>query len=567
MTRSELERLIADLRQHAAEPTTVEVKDARGGTPKRLYEPLSAFANQQGGGIILFGLDETHGFESVGVGNAARLQEDVSGLGHEMEPPVRPRLTLHDFEGKTLVVAEVPAVPAQRRPCHYRPAGLQGGSYIRSGNTNRHMTDYEIFGYVSSREQPSFDGGIVPGSGVEDLDEERIQDYLRLIRDRRPDVRHLDQPLPVVLEHLRIARGEDGVIRPTLAGLLAFGQYPQRFEPQLVITFLQYYGGTPDELTPRGERFLDNRKFEGPLPDMIDSAVRHVMVSIRKSSLIEGLYRRDIPEYPEEAVREAVVNAVAHRDYSNYVRGTYVQIRLFADRLEVQSPGGLYGNVTEETLETEHSTRNRTLMRFLEDLRVAENRGSGIAAMIRAMREANLEPPRFQDRRSSFLVVFRNHSLMNPDAIAWLNQFSDHPLNDLQRLALAYMRTNSTMTNSDYRRLNRVDSATATRELRGLVNAGLVRQRGTRGGAYYILDAPAEIPEEVRTETPESRILTYVREHGAITNAQCRALLRTGRRQTYRLLRRMVDTGVLRLDGATRGARYVPVDGDCRADA
>src|SRR5208337_4665842 len=101
-------------------------------------------------------------------------------------------------------------------------------------------------------------------------------------------------------------------------------------------------------------------------PQMVEDALNHVHASIRKSSLIEGLYRRDIPEYPHEAVREAIVNAVAHRDYSRFVRGSYIQIRLFADRLEIQSPGGLFGNVTEENLETEHSTRNCVLMRLME---------------------------------------------------------------------------------------------------------------------------------------------------------------------------------------------------------
>src|SRR5208283_5011026 len=112
----------------------------------------------------------------------------------------------------------------------------------------------------------------------------------------------------------------EGAPRPTLAGLLTFGKHPQEFLPQLVITFLQHYGTTDTEKTPRGERFLDNRKFEGPIPEMVSDAANHVLASIRKSSLIEGLFRRDIPEYPEEAVREAVLNAVAHRDYSPYVR-------------------------------------------------------------------------------------------------------------------------------------------------------------------------------------------------------------------------------------------------------
>src|SRR5438067_2690763 len=158
---------------------------------------------------------------------------------------------------------------------------------------------------------------------------------------------------------------------------------------------------------------------------------------MRKSSLIDGLYRRDIPEYPQEAVREAIINAIAHRDYSGFARSSYIQIRMFADRLEVQSPGGLYGTVTEENLEVEHSTRNRELMRLMEDVHLVENRGSGIKAMLEAMRQANLEPPRFDDKRSSFWVTFRNHTLMSPEAIAWLN--------------------NESIANSDYQRLCRVD--------------------------------------------------------------------------------------------------------------
>ena len=107
---------------------------------------------------------------------------------------------------------------------------------------------------------------------------------------------------------------------------------------------------------------------------------------MRKSSLIDGMFRRDITEYPRESLRESIANAVAHRDYSTYVRGSYTQIRMFADRLEVQSPGGLFGNVTVDNLEDEHSTRNARLMRMMEDMQVVENRGSGISAMLHAMR-------------------------------------------------------------------------------------------------------------------------------------------------------------------------------------
>jgi ATP-dependent DNA helicase RecG len=289
---------------------------------------------------------------------------------------------------------------------------------------------------------------------------------------------------------------------------------------------------------------------------MVEAAVNYVMASIRKSSLIEGLLRRDIPEYPEEAVREAVVNAVAHRDYSPYVRGSYIQLRLFADRLEVQSPGGLYGSVTEETLEEEQSTRNRVLMRLMEDAHLVENRGSGIRAMVDAMHRLNLEPPRFQDRRSSFLVTFRNHTLMGPEAIIWLNRFTDHPLSDRQRLALVYLRYNAQLTNSDYQRLNRVDSVTANRELRGLVQAGLVEQHRTRRWAYYTLSVPREVVSVLERQSAAETILAYVREHGSISNAECRDLLHTDLQAASRLLKKMHGQGLLERQGERRWAIY-----------
>ena len=555
MTRDELLELIDEVQQYQSELDNVEVKSARSGTPQHLYETLSAFANHIGGGVILFGINENRNFEVVGVNDAHKLLGEISNLASsEMEPALRPEFTVEEVEGKTVVAVEVVELPAEQKPCFYKPAGLQKGSYIRVGNTNRQMTDYEIFGYVSARSQPTFDEEAIRDATTEDLDRTKLEDYLAQLRRTRPQAGYLNQLYEQILAQLRIVREVNGVFHPTLSGLLMFGKHPQLFEPQLVITFLQFYGTTETEKTPRGERFLDNQKFEGTIPAIIESAVRHVLASIRKSSLIEGLYRRDIPEYPEEAIREAMVNAVAHRDYSNFVRGSYIQIRLFADRLEIQSPGGLYGNVTEETLEQEQSTRNRLLMRIMEDLHLVENRGSGIRTMIEAMRRANLEPPRFQDKRSSFWVTFHNHTLMSQEAVAWLNQFADRPLNDHQRLALVYLRHNKRFTNSDYQRLNHVDSVIANRELRSLVQLELIKQQSTRRWASYILNVSTEVKP---AQTAEEKILDYVRENSSITRAQCKQLIGLTEVQARYLLQKMRKGGFLRLVESGRGARYV----------
>jgi ATP-dependent DNA helicase RecG len=215
-----------------------------------------------------------------------------------MVPPLRPEFTVDTVQGAVIVAIEVAGLPPEQRPCYYGPQGLQSGSYIRVGNTNRRMTDYEVFGYVSSRTQPTFDEEPVGNATVEDLDTEALAAYVAELRRTRPGAGYLQGQLNDVLRRLSVIRRVGGVSRPTLGSLLVFGRYPQEFEPQLVITFLHYYGTSETELTPRGERFLDNRKFEGAIPEMIESAVDHVMVSVRKAGLIDGLRRRDVPDTP-----------------------------------------------------------------------------------------------------------------------------------------------------------------------------------------------------------------------------------------------------------------------------
>ncbi len=531
MTLEELRQLVADVQRRRSELDNVEIKVARGGTPQRLYESLSAFANRTGGGVLLFGLDERGDFSIVDVGNAHRLQEEIAHLASaEMEPALRPQFVLDEIDGETIVAAEIEEISASQKPCFYKPAGLFSGAYLRVANTNRHMTEYEVFGYRSSRDQPAHDEDLVPNATVNDLDPILLDKLLAQLRSSRLRASYLDGPREEVLTRLHICGHDGDVLRPTLAGLLMFGKYPQEFFPQLMITFLQYYGTTEEEHTPRGERFLDNQRFEGPIPEMVDRAETYTMAAMRKASLIEGMFRRDIPEYPQAALREAIANAVAHRDYSSYVRGSYIQVRMFADRLEIQSPGGLFGNVTVENIEEERSTRNARLMRMMEDLHIVENRGSGIKAMLQAVRTANLEPPRFNDRRTSFWVTFRNHTLMNPEAIAWLNQFANLPVNDRQRLTLVYLRQHEQITNSEYRRLNRVDAMVAGQELRGLVEAGLVEQQGVGRWTSYQLKVSPKPPEEREPQTDEDRIIAYVRSRNSILmlNAvHCSALRNT----------------------------------------
>jgi len=466
-------RLIAELRRRHGELDGVEAKAAHTGTPADLFKPLSAFANRPGGGVLLFGLDEDAGFKVVGVGNPRKLQEDLSGQAAQMEPPLRPSFSVEEIERGTIVAVEVPEVAYDQKPCYHRPHRLQEGSFIRVGNSTRRMSDYEIFSFISSRTQPMFDEEPTPRATLQDLDRAKLEEYLARRKEARPNAPYWNLPFEQILKQLQIVAEVEGALHPTLAGLLMFGVYPQIFELQLFIAYLQYYGTTTTEEAPTGERFLDNRKFEGTIKEIIDGAVTYVMASLRKGSLIRGVTRQDIYEYPEVALREAIVNAVAHRDYSQFVRGSHIQVRMFADRLEVENPGGLYGRVTIDKLQEGQSTRNRLLMHLMEDVHLVENRGSGIDAMLDAMRKANLQPPRFEDKRTSFLVVLYNAPAMS----------------DEERI-LAYIREHGSIKRADCQQLLGVDEIKAKYVLRKMKDAGLLRQEGTRRGAHYVLARP-----------------------------------------------------------------------------
>ncbi len=473
MDRSTILRFISDLRRCHGELEGVEVKAAHTGTPPDLFKPLSAFANRSGGGILLFGLDEDAGFKVVGVGNPRKLQEDLSGLAAQMEPPIRPCFSVEEIEGGIVVAVEVPEIPYNQKPCYHRPHRLQEGSFIRVGNSTRRMSDYEIYSFISTRTQPKFDTEPILEATLEDLDRAKLEEYLAQQRKARPGAPYWSLPFEQVLRQLRIVAEVDAVLHPTLAGLMMFGTYPQSFEQQMVVVFLQFYGTTTMEEAPSGERFLDNRKFEGTIKEIIDNATAYVMASMRKGSLIRGVLREDVPEYPEVALREAIVNAVAHRDYSQFARGSHIQVRMFADRLEVENPGGLYGGVTIDNLQEEQSTRNRLLMQLMEDMHLVENRGSGIDAMLDSMQKRGLPAPVFEDKRTSFLVKFY--------------QVMPAELSEEEQKVLAYVKERGSIKRGEAQKLLEVSDRRAKYVLEKMEKAGLLRLEGRQKGARYLL--------------------------------------------------------------------------------
>jgi ATP-dependent DNA helicase RecG len=269
---------------------------------------------------------------------------------------------------------------------------------------------------LSARGQPTDDEEPIPQAALDNLQASLVKSFVSRLQ-RRPDSPFARMSDERVLRTVKVLVPSRNKWVCSLGGLLALGKYPQQFLPALGLTFVVYPGSNVGEPGPHQERFLDNQRIEGPIPDMLRPIRTVLQRNMKRRSVVDGLYRADVDEYPDTAVREVVINALAHRDLSSWARGTPVQVQMFSDHLTIHNPGGLYGPVTVDSLGREGicATRNNLLLKLLEDVTprgekrtVCENRGSGVGAMLASLRGAGLPPAQFEDRIATFRVTFLN---------------------------------------------------------------------------------------------------------------------------------------------------------------
>lgn len=295
--------------------------------------------------------------------------------------------------------------------------------YIRVGDADEPMTEYEIYSYDAFRKKYQDDIRTVERLSFSMLDKNKLDLYTITLKNRKTKLAML--PVEEIYELMGITRA--GV--PTLTGMLMFGKYPQGYFPQLCITAVVVPGEAVGEIGSLGERFIDNKRIDGTLPEMLEEAVRFVHKNMAVRTIIdrESGERRDRTEYPLEAVREIVLNALIHRDYSVNTEGMPIQILLFKNRLEIKSPGGIYGRFKVDNIgKVQPDTRNPVLATMMEDLGLTENRYSGIPTIYRVMKAAGLRSPEFADVRGCFVVTLYNGA--EPETKVAFSGSQDHDL-------------------------------------------------------------------------------------------------------------------------------------------
>lgn len=434
--------------------------------PAKLAEILAALANSDGGTLVL-GVDarlrSSSGLEDPD--QAMRALADAARLCNPpLVLPLPEPVVLAD--GRTILTARVP----EGLPHVY---DLDGRYLGRVGTQNKSLGAEALKRLLIERGQISHETTPAPAATFDDLDPEKVERYLSIVRGT------LSGSAQEVLRDRACLIWQKNKWTPTNAGLLLFGRTPPR---QAQILLVRYAGRSPSDQFLRTE-------IHATLPDAVQEAQVWLLANMRKGSRLEGGGREDFTEYPEEAIRETVVNAVAHRDYS--VAGEGIRVTMFTDRIECYSPGRLPGHVTVDNILDERYSRNPVIVQVLADMGMIERLGYGINRMVHLMAEWNLPAPTFRETTAGFMVTLYGpgeRMVVQTPARSDVELWARQGLNERQISALRYLTEKETITNREYRDLSPdVTDETARRDLADLVDRNLILKVGDKRATYYIL--------------------------------------------------------------------------------
>ena len=506
--------LLADL--HATgEHERLEAKRANE-IGKSVLETVCAFANtpDMGGGDLLLGVDRGEDEEGgpvytvTGVRDPERLGDELATRCREQfNKPIRPRVRPAVIDGRTVVHAFVPESRPGDKPVYIKKLSQPKGVFLRGSATDQVATDDEIADLYRRRDRAPFDATAAREATPDDFDPDAVRVYRGMVERVNPSAAVLKLDGLPFFEALDAVRDDGGTVRPTVAGLLLFGTRAalRREFPMVRVDYIRVPG--TEWVSDPDNRYEALMEAQTAIPLAVLRAEAAVFGDLpRKFHLPEGsLQRRDIPALPPKVVREAIVNAVMHRD--DEVAGT-TQIIRYADRIEVHNPG--YSLKPPDQLGRPGTRpRNRLIAAALHDTDLAETQGTGIRTIRRLMEEAEKKPPEFVSRRADnqFTAVIPLADVLTPADRAWLTNLAAGAGQELtreDRLTLIHARDRGSVDNAAVRgmtNLDRNDVSVLFRKLRGL---GLLEKEGAGPATYYVPSAALRrsLPDGVAAPEP-----------------------------------------------------------------
>ena len=444
-----------------------------GGTEAELHkvvESLAAMANGTGG-TILFGVDKGGQIRNLADDPNLLIQKILTQISRCTTPALSPRIDLLDIkQGSILVIHVLPAANP--------PIMMRGIAYQRRGSQNVEMTRYELDRSMHVIPQ-TFDRRPIPSASLNDLDEGHLRRYIRQRQDAYPQSVPLIGSIKELWQEVQaVTLTEEGYV-PNVAGILFFADKPERWIAHARIKLARFQGTAPIA-------FIDRKDDCGTLPELVDLAESFIRRNTRMASRVVGFESIQVTEYPYPALREALVNAFAHRDWE--LRREAVQVNIFDDRIEVHSPGEPL--LPLDQLEGAHATRNDHLCYLFKDIGEMEQYGTGIAKMRHLMQEHGLQPPRFEKQGPIFKVTFYGPGerilelFDDPTERVDLRSLG---LNARQIEAMRILRNQAkAISNAEYRQMFGISDRTALRDLNRMIDLGLVRRVGRGPQSIYV---------------------------------------------------------------------------------
>lgn len=492
-----LVQAIERLRAQHNDDADYEAKSCATTLSKSVWESVSAFANTDGGTLLL-GVDENKNFTVPPQFDADKtINQFVDGMGDGSKDGAKvvspPPYSIHrdTLDGAQMVSVQVHENDAAHKPCYVKSKSVSTGSYKRQDDKDILLSPTELFEMQNVYKPSEADRAPITDADRGDLDDATVAAIIDAHRDTKA-LRGAHSEMQQ-LERLNIL-DKKGHVR--LAGVLIAGAYPQQFFPRLYVDVAVHPGINKSQ---DGEvRFLDRVQCDGRLQEMVDDAVKAVLRNLRTYSLIEGTGRRDVPEIPTTVLREAIANAVVHREYDALFRNDPVNIDIYSNRVEISSPGGLWGGKTLQNLANGVSRcRNATLMQLLQktplirgdnDGSAVEGQGSGIQFMINRMKELSLAQPDFQPTFDRFRVILYRGGAELAMNQQWVRSHVGHDLPGRESSVLHTVRALGRASVHDIRDRLGYDSDDIRAMLATLVEAGLIRQVSTN--VYEPLETP-----------------------------------------------------------------------------
>lgn len=459
---------------NSGESKTVEFKIELPAQSEKYIKTLVAFANTAGGRLIVGVRNKDRAV--VGVENPEVVIDAIANaLSDTVRPMMTPDIYRTDIDGKSLVVAEV--FPGSNCPYYIASKGKEAGTYIKVGATTRLADDPVLRELEFRGASQSFDEQVYVGAKYKKKDAQTLCKVIDRYREESARAKGQSAPTktttPKNLENWKLLGRIDGELVPTRAFMLMTDN-PFEFAK---IQCGQFKGTTRVV-------FLDKRDYVGNLYEQLEEATQFVLRNIRFGAEIIGMLRHESYELPIVAIREAIVNAIVHR---SYLQNSCVQVALFDDRLEVSSPGALFGDLTlEKALEGSTALRNPRIAKAFEEMDLYESWGTGLQRIQNSCKEYGLPEPEFLEIGSMFRVnIFRSVDL-KVDLKTDLKTFAGDP-SSAQKEILRILTENPNLSREDLAKILGVSRSTINSHISVLRKEDLLEYSGSaRNGRWVV---------------------------------------------------------------------------------